>query len=66
VWDTFNPHSNVVWLHYLADKLLKAMRYPRNTREDQVVCRQFRQLVKEALEYESAFGLVLDSPFVNS
>ncbi|XP_053322690.1 serine/threonine-protein kinase haspin [Spea bombifrons] len=26
-WSSYDPHSNILWLHYLADKLLSAVKY---------------------------------------
>ncbi|KAK3590073.1 hypothetical protein CHS0354_041116 [Potamilus streckersoni] len=65
-WELFNPHTNVLWIHYLADKMVYAKRYAQNRREDREVMREFRQFVKEATEYQSALELVYKSHFVSS
>ncbi|XP_016121917.1 serine/threonine-protein kinase haspin-like [Sinocyclocheilus grahami] len=33
-WSNYNPHSNVLWLHYLADKLL-SMKYKSKAQSNQ-------------------------------
>ncbi|KAL3864421.1 hypothetical protein ACJMK2_006105 [Sinanodonta woodiana] len=65
-WELFNPHTNVLWIHYLADKMVYAKRYAQNRREDREVIREFRQFVKEVTEYQSALELVYKSHFVHS
>ncbi|XP_067656561.1 uncharacterized protein [Haliotis asinina] len=60
-WEPFNPHSNILWLHYLVDKLLKQKRYKRNNREDREAMRYLRQIQAEALQYTSSKHLVLES-----
>ncbi|KAG8430823.1 hypothetical protein GDO86_019960 [Hymenochirus boettgeri] len=29
IWSSFVPHSNILWLHYLSDKLLSGVQYKR-------------------------------------
>ncbi|XP_046361174.2 uncharacterized protein LOC124138512 [Haliotis rufescens] len=60
-WEPFNPHSNILWLHYLVDKLLKQKRYKRNSREDREAMRYLRQFQAEVLQFTSCKHLVLES-----
>lgn len=66
-WEKFCPHTNVLWLHYLADKLVYATRYPdQSTRQEREVLREFRQFMSTMLQYKSACEMVVDSLFLNS
>lgn len=65
-WETFNPKSNVWWLHYLTDKLLRRKQYTRNTKNDQAIFREMRLLLKEMPNYSSACELVTCSEFFSS
>ncbi|XP_076104663.1 uncharacterized protein LOC143073192 [Mytilus galloprovincialis] len=65
-WEKFNPKSNIWWLHYLTDKLVKCKRYSRNTKEDQNMFRQLRLFMKEIPSYSSACELVTCSEFLYS
>uniref|UniRef100_A0A8B9E0Y6 Serine/threonine-protein kinase haspin n=1 Tax=Anser cygnoides TaxID=8845 RepID=A0A8B9E0Y6_ANSCY len=55
-WTDYHPHSNVLWLHYLSDKLLKDMAYKK--KESTSAMRKIKQqLVKfhnEVLTFGSA------------
>lgn len=65
-WETFNPKSNVWWLHYLTDKLLRRKQYTRNTKNDQALFREMRLLLKEMPNYSSACELVTCLEFFSS
>lgn len=65
-WEKFNSKSNIWWLHYLTDKLVKCKRYSRNTKEDQNMFRQLRLFMKEIPSYSSACELVTCSEFLYS
>ncbi|XP_041131639.1 uncharacterized protein LOC121329819 isoform X2 [Polyodon spathula] len=54
-WSEYNPHTNVLWLHYLTDKLLK-MRYKTNPRSLALkkTKKNIEQFFRELLQYESA------------
>ncbi|XP_060079235.1 uncharacterized protein LOC132558655 [Ylistrum balloti] len=65
-WEPFHPRTNIMWLHYLADKLVRSKRYVRNSREDQSNLRQFRNFLKDILDYNSACELVTCSDFLKS
>jgi len=59
-WYTFNAFSNVLWIHYLIDKLLKAKTYTTTEKSRQLtaVHRQLRGVNRELLEYNSARHLI--------
>ncbi|WAR21319.1 HASP-like protein, partial [Mya arenaria] len=66
-WKKFEARSNVLWLHYLADKLIYATRYPSQSgRQDRDVIRQFRQFTASMLNYNSSVEMVVDALFLNS
>lgn len=66
-WEGFEPYSNVLWLHYLADKMVYTVQYPsQSARANRDVLRQFRQFVSTMLEYRSAMEMVADALFLNS
>ncbi|RXM28535.1 Serine/threonine-protein kinase haspin [Acipenser ruthenus] len=54
-WSEYNPHTNVLWLHYLTDKLLK-MSYKTNPRSHALkeTKKNIEQFYRELLQYESA------------
>ncbi|XP_072209439.1 serine/threonine-protein kinase haspin [Excalfactoria chinensis] len=55
-WTDYHPHSNVLWLHYLSDKLLKEMAYKK--KESSSAMRKIKQQLtkfhKEVLTFGSA------------
>ncbi|XP_038013550.1 serine/threonine-protein kinase haspin [Motacilla alba alba] len=59
-WTDYHPHSNVLWLHYLADKLLKAMNYKRkaSTPALKKIKMQLSKFHKEVLTFESAHDVL--------
>lgn len=63
-WDRFCPKTNVYWIHYLADKLLKCKKYDKTSaREDNEILRMLRQFVRDGTDYASAVHLVTACPF---
>ncbi|XP_009811241.2 serine/threonine-protein kinase haspin [Gavia stellata] len=62
-WTDYHPHSNVLWLHYLSDKLLKDMGYKK--RESTSAMRKIKQQLikfhKEVLTFESANEVLQNS-----
>lgn len=65
-WEPFHPRTNILWLHYLADKLVRSKRYVRNSSEDKSVMREFRSFLKDILDYDSACELVTCNDFLKS
>uniref|UniRef100_A0A803JAD5 Serine/threonine-protein kinase haspin n=1 Tax=Xenopus tropicalis TaxID=8364 RepID=A0A803JAD5_XENTR len=61
-WSAYGPHSNVLWLHYLADKLLSAVRYTRkpSSAPQRRELRKLQDLRREIRKFGSA-GEVLGS-----
>ncbi|XP_072772966.1 serine/threonine-protein kinase haspin [Taeniopygia guttata] len=59
-WTDYHPHSNVLWLHYLADKLLKAMKYKTkaSTANLKKIKMQLNKFHKEVLTFESAHDVL--------
>ncbi|GCB73740.1 hypothetical protein scyTo_0002821 [Scyliorhinus torazame] len=66
-WATYNPHTNVLWLHYLADKMLSLQYKKRTTRAHKTLEKQFKEFMHESLEHQCAVDLLASSPlFQNS
>lgn len=54
-WETFEPHSNVLWLHYLADKMLKKKKYDAKDKDTETKLRRF---LRQARKCSSATEIV--------
>ncbi|XP_062575539.1 uncharacterized protein LOC134237467 [Saccostrea cucullata] len=65
-WKGFHAQTNVFWLHYLADKLIRGKRYKRNTKKDQALLRSFRNFSKDMLDYTSACDMIISADFFSS
>uniref|UniRef100_A0A4W4HMU7 Serine/threonine-protein kinase haspin n=1 Tax=Electrophorus electricus TaxID=8005 RepID=A0A4W4HMU7_ELEEL len=65
-WSEYNPRSNVLWLHYLADKLL-AMRYKTKPQSSQqkAVKSSLQTFCSEILNYSSATHALLHCRLFN-
>ncbi|KAM6296730.1 serine/threonine-protein kinase haspin [Aegotheles albertisi] len=55
-WTDYHPHSNVLWLHYLSDKLLNDVCYKKkaSTSAMKKIKQQLIKFHKEVLTFESA------------
>uniref|UniRef100_A0A8C3S822 Serine/threonine-protein kinase haspin n=1 Tax=Chelydra serpentina TaxID=8475 RepID=A0A8C3S822_CHESE len=62
-WADYHPHSNVLWLHYLADKLLKEVNYKRKLSSSALkgIQKQLRKFHREVLNFSSASDVLLNS-----
>ncbi|XP_010155670.1 PREDICTED: serine/threonine-protein kinase haspin, partial [Eurypyga helias] len=62
-WTDYHPHSNVLWLHYLSDKLLKDMSYKNKelTPLLRKIKHQLLKFHKEVLNFESASDVLQNS-----
>ncbi|XP_042571969.1 uncharacterized protein haspin [Cyprinus carpio] len=63
-WSTYNPHSNVLWLHYLADKLL-SMNYKNKaqTNQQKMLKSALKSFQSEILSYPSATEALMNCRF---
>lgn len=62
-----HPFTNVLWIHYLADKLVHGKRYTAasvNRSQHQVALRQFRTFLRGTLNYGSAEELLQEDLFI--
>ncbi|XP_074746516.1 serine/threonine-protein kinase haspin [Strix uralensis] len=62
-WSDYHPHSNVLWLHYLSDKLLKDIGYRKKelTSSMRKIKQQLIKFHKEVLTFESASEVLQSS-----
>ncbi|CAH2046924.1 unnamed protein product, partial [Iphiclides podalirius] len=59
-WSAYDPHTNVLWLHYVAGKMLTALRYKRtNTKIHRHHIAKLRAIEGRILDYGSAAQFVL-------
>nr|XP_021329574.1 serine/threonine-protein kinase haspin isoform X4 [Danio rerio] len=63
-WSAYNPHSNVLWLHYLADKLL-SMNYRNKTQSSQqrTLKSALNAFKSEIMNYPSATEALMKCSF---
>ncbi|XP_070540471.1 uncharacterized protein [Ptychodera flava] len=59
-WEKSCPITNVLWLRYLTDKLLKGKKY-KSTKQLASTRKQFREFFKDGLSYSSAEEVLLKS-----
>uniref|UniRef100_A0A8C8SAH9 Serine/threonine-protein kinase haspin n=1 Tax=Pelusios castaneus TaxID=367368 RepID=A0A8C8SAH9_9SAUR len=62
-WADYHSHSNVLWLHYLADKLLRAVCYKTRTASSAMkrIQKQLQKFYREVLNFRSAKDVLLNS-----
>ncbi|XP_072415344.1 uncharacterized protein haspin isoform X1 [Chiloscyllium punctatum] len=66
-WAEYNPHTNVLWLHYLADKMLSMQYKKRNTKAHRILKETFKEFMQECLEYQCAADVLTSAQlFQNS
>ena len=67
IWKEYRPYTNVLWLHYLVDKLLRYVTYPDSSiKEHYRIIRHFRTLDSVALASDSAYDLITECSFFNN
>lgn len=58
-WERFEPYTNLLWLHYLVDKMINGARYKNSkSRKHRNAIDQLMQLRDELLDYKSATNFV--------
>ncbi|XP_046744145.1 serine-rich adhesin for platelets isoform X2 [Diprion similis] len=58
-WQKFEPYTNILWLHYVLDKMITALRYKRqSTKVHKEAISRLQELKDIVLDYESAFDFV--------
>ncbi|XP_010014046.1 PREDICTED: serine/threonine-protein kinase haspin [Nestor notabilis] len=62
-WTEYHPHSNVLWLHYLSDKLLKGVGYKSKEKTSALkkIKQQLNAFHREVLNFESANEVLQNS-----
>ncbi|XP_026318948.1 putative serine/threonine-protein kinase haspin homolog isoform X2 [Hyposmocoma kahamanoa] len=59
-WKNFEPYTNILWLHYIVDKMITALRYKRtNTKTHKQYIAKLKGLKDRILSYGSATQFVL-------
>ena len=59
-WKNFEPYTNILWLHYVVDKMITALRYKRtNTKIHKHYIDKLKSLKNRILDYKSAVEFVL-------
>ncbi|KAM9294576.1 serine/threonine-protein kinase haspin [Gastrophryne carolinensis] len=67
VWSLYRPHSNVLWLHYLCDKLLSEVHYVRKPTSAayQKELRKLRDFRRDVRQFSSASEVLRKSKLFN-
>lgn len=61
-WQTFEPYTNVLWLHYTLTKMITEVRYKRkNLKVHKQAINKLKELKDTILNYDSAYNFVSDS-----
>nr|XP_031838811.1 uncharacterized protein LOC116429706 isoform X1 [Nomia melanderi]XP_031838812.1 uncharacterized protein LOC116429706 isoform X1 [Nomia melanderi] len=66
-WQTFEPYTNILWLHYTLDKMITAVRYRRKTlkaHKNGII--KLKELKNEILSYTSAFDFITNCNRINN
>ncbi|EFN83070.1 Putative serine/threonine-protein kinase haspin-like protein, partial [Harpegnathos saltator] len=61
-WQKFEPYTNVLWLHYILDKMITTVRYKRkNLKAHKQAINKLKELKNKILNYDSVYNFVNDS-----
>ncbi|XP_036149201.1 uncharacterized protein LOC105838777 isoform X4 [Monomorium pharaonis] len=61
-WQKFEPYTNVLWLHYVLDKMIMAVRYKKkNLKIHKQALIRLKELKNTILNYDSAYDFVINS-----
>ncbi|KAM5126533.1 serine/threonine-protein kinase haspin-like, partial [Mantella aurantiaca] len=66
-WSLYKPHSNVLWLHYLSDKLLSEVKYLKKptSASHKRELRKLRDFRREVQMFNSASDILQRSKLFN-
>lgn len=53
-WEVFNPYSNILWLHFVLDRLLSGIKRPSALSKDLALYTQLTELKERLKIYKSA------------
>lgn len=57
-WSAFEPYTNVLWLHYVIDKMVSGARYRlKQSKKHRLAIRDLMKLRDDVLDYKSATDL---------
>jgi serine/threonine-protein kinase haspin len=66
-WQQFKPYTNILWLDYILDKMITAVRYKKKTTKiHKTNIEEMKILRKELSNYESAFDFVKNCEKITS
>lgn len=61
-WRKFEPYTNVLWLHYILDKMITAVRYKKKNvkvhKQAIIKLKEFKDII---LNYDSVYDFVINS-----
>lgn len=61
-WRKFEPYTNVLWLHYILDKMITAVRYKKkNLKIHKHAITKLKEFKDTILNYDSAYDFVINS-----
>eukprot|EP00050_Salpingoeca_kvevrii_P002478 m.194564 g.194564 ORF g.194564 m.194564 type:complete len:1277 (+) comp10619_c5_seq5:558-4388(+) len=65
-WSSFCPSTNVLWMHYIADKLLREKGLKASSTEEKKARNELKSFLARARDYESARAMLSDDYFASS
>ncbi|XP_076317113.1 uncharacterized protein LOC143229129 [Tachypleus tridentatus] len=57
-WESFHPFTNILWLHYLTEKLVNSKKYESRSKNHRVAIGQLRSLMSMLLKFQSASDFI--------